>query len=155
MKHVWDIVQTFHLFFKETKDRLEELHQTIIDLLNSCFNSRLIGYNDIVNALKNIRVDDNRLERPTSLDSKDYEKLRKILKFGVIRGEEMLSVVFSLPLVQDNKMKAFRIHPIPEIVNKIGTFASPKNEIFLSTNHSRGIVRLEIDKKCKRISSKL
>lgn len=50
----------------------------------------------------------------------------------------MLTVVFSLPLVQENKMKAFRIYPIPEIVNEIGTFASPKNEIvFIDKSFSR------------------
>lgn len=48
LKYFTDIVQTFYLSFQETKDRIDETHQTMIDLSNGIFNTRLISYNDII-----------------------------------------------------------------------------------------------------------
>lgn len=151
MKYFTDIVQTFFLSFQETKDRIQETHQTLIDLSNGIFNTRLISYKEIVKSLETIVLENKRLELPISLSNPDYDTIRKLIKFGVVRQGEELVVVFTLPLIQDESLTVYRLYPIPEIKSEVGTFVNLKSEVILvdaQFNRFIGTSKDNLDKSC-------
>lgn len=71
------------------------------------------------------------MELPISLDQHEYNILRKLAKYGVLRKDHEVTVVFTLPLVRDETLKVFRVYPIPDIRGEVGTFADLANELVL------------------------
>lgn len=88
---------------------------------------------------------------PFLLANPDYDLFRKLIKFIVARKERGLIVCFPIPLIQDESLNIYRLYPIPEITNKVGTFMNLEIEIILVNDEfSRfiGFKRAELEQSC-------
>lgn len=130
-----EIEQTFIIMIMETTRKIDELTDTIIDIHNEVFNTKLIGYEDIIKAIKEVRINDKQLSIPISFTNPDYEMLRKLMKFGFYKKENELFLIYLLPLVRDIHLNIFKIFPVPEISNNLATFVELGKELILTDPH--------------------
>lgn len=151
-----EIEQTFIIMILETTRKIDELTETIIAIHNEIFNTKLIGYTDIIRALKEIKINDKHLSMPISSTNPDYEMLRKLIGFGLFKKENELYLIYTLPLVQDVHLNVFKIYPVPEITNNIATFVELSKELILTDPNFDKFTKLNENKinDCTKIKKK-
>lgn len=130
-----DLQQIFYLMNTETTDKISELHQVLIDLHNNVFNTKLYGYKDIIGALKDLTISDKNLELPISLTQPNLAILRTLIKYSLVTKENCYYIIYSLPLIEIEKLNLNKLYPIPEIENNIASYLDFNAEYILTNRH--------------------
>lgn len=130
-----DLQQIFFLMNTETSEKISELHQTLIDLHNNVFNTKLYGYRDIVESLKTVTVTEKDLEFAISLTNPDFSLLRHLIKYCLAMKDDIFYVIYTLPLVGIERLNVNKLYPIPEIIENMASYLDFDAEFLLTNRH--------------------
>lgn len=117
-----DLKHSYIIMTQALQNKIDGIHQMLIDLHNRVLNTRYVSYRDLIKALKNIKIEDLTLKWPFDLDKPSYETMRKLLKFSVFSSNSMLLVVFHVPFAEVQDYNFLKYYPVPKITENIGTF---------------------------------
>ena len=122
LEFIVELKNAFLIMFYETQLKIDDLHQMLIDFHNGIFNTKIIGYKEIIEVLSEMKQVDGKLNFPFGTGMKDFETIRKLVKFVVAQKEEQLIVIFSLPTVSLEEFVLYNVIPIPAIRDNVASF---------------------------------
>jgi hypothetical protein len=121
----------FNLVYQATDSKLREIHQSITDLKNNVMNTKIFSVENIVAALKELKIEDEDLSMTIDIENPNFELLKKITKYVVFIRDNKLIVVYSIPLREDNFGTIFKFYSIPTIENGKAKFLNVTDEYVL------------------------
>lgn len=116
-----DMKNAFMIMFNEIEARISDAHQMLVDYHNNILNTKIIGYSEIIEGLKQVEIRDPKLKMATDLSRPDLEVIRRLIKFAVLKSEDTMVVVFLMPLVEIEKYLLLKLYPIPKLNGKLAT----------------------------------
>lgn len=134
MTHFDETKQTYLMMFYELDKKVDEIHQTLIDLHNNVLNSKLIDINEIIDGMVKININKN-IRLPFERKEVNYDDVRKLLKFVVAKKENVLVLVFSLQLIENDLFSLSRIYAIPYVVDQVAYFVDIKRKFMIKDKH--------------------
>lgn len=130
-----ELQQIFYLMNTETSDKITELHQMLIDLHNNVFNTKLYGYKDILESLRSLKITNKNLELPINLANPNFSLLRHLIKYCLVKKDENYYLIYSLPLVEIDRLNLNKLYPIPEIKDNMASYLDFDAEFLLTNRH--------------------
>lgn len=129
---IMDLKNSYLTLSQALSNKIDGIHQMLIDLHNNVLNTHFVSYSDLIKALKNIKMDDPAFTWPFDLDKKNFEVLRKLLKFSVFSSDSTLLIVFTFPLVEAQRFNFQRFYPVPFIKDNFGTFIDVNTDLIVA-----------------------
>lgn len=130
-----DLKQIFMIMNQETSDKISETHQMLIDLHNNVFNTKLIGYNEIIDSLKRLEIPEKNLELAISLSNPNFGLLRRLIKYCLVKQDEIFYLIYNLPLIDIQRLNVNKLYPIPEIHEHMATYLDLNSEFLVTNRH--------------------
>lgn len=149
-----DLQMTFYYLKYETDRKISNIHEMFSDFHNHILNTRVISYDDILKQLDYFQSVDNDRVLPIELRSPDLEKLRKLLNFALLRKDDVLYVVFTIPLVDRERFSMVKLYPIPKLDGNLAKFIELENDfVILDQSHEKITIltEKEVNEQCKVI----
>lgn len=122
----------FNAIYFATDNRIRDLHQSLIDLQSNVMNTRIVTFDNIIDALKKLPLKDESITFPIDLQNPDYETLRKLTKYVVMIQNDDLIIVYSVPLREDTLGKVQKFYSIPTIEEDVAKFLDLTNNYVIS-----------------------
>lgn len=155
--HFIEILNSLKLSFiaicQETDLRISEMHQMLTDLHNRVLNTKLLSYNEIIANMRKMEIDSD-LKFPFDEDLPRNEVLRKLLKFAVLKNEDLIVIIFTLPLIEKENFSISKMYAIPKIQDSVATFVGSEKDILIADLQKERFVGWrseEVEKNCVRI----
>lgn len=140
----------FIIMTTEIEFKISKTHEMLIAYHNEILDTKVIGYKEIIAALKNVRITDSKIRLPIDLENPSSEVLRKLLTFGVLQGQETIIIVFFMPTIDLEKYLIFKLYSIPVIENKMATYIDLNDELMVTDTHYEKFAKIDSIKKCKK-----
>lgn len=154
MTHFDETKQTFLVMFYEVERKVDDIHQTLIDLHNHVLNSKVVNINEILTGMGKIVLTNKNIRLPFDAREPNYDDVRKLMKFVVARKGDTLILVFSLPLVENDLFSLTRLYAIPHVEGEVAYFVNISRKFMIKDKHIEKWAPLsenELDK-CTRAS---
>ena len=151
---ITDLKNSFVLMYQGVNDKINDAHQMIVDLHNHVLNTKLIGYKTILDVLKTMKHDEN-LKFPFALEKPNYEILRKLTKYLVLDKENLLIIIFTVPLIENNLLNMNKIYPVPVFQNNIANFIEIESNFLISDQSIEKVISLnneELSTSCTAVN---
>lgn len=117
----------FNAIFSATDARINEIHQSLIDLRNNILNTKLISFESIMKASCEVEIDDESLNLAIDSSNANYEVFRRLAKYTVIPKDNMLITIVTVPLREDNFGKIQKFYSIPTLEKDTAKFLDIPN----------------------------
>lgn len=111
---------TFAFEFLSSKQLkfLENVHETLDDLANGIFSTKLLTLENIWNDMNSIKIPDVNRMIPFTEKMKT-EDFKKLCKFGVFNSPKGYAIIFVIPIISTEKSLIHHVISIPKILNDI------------------------------------
>lgn len=132
----------FTAIYFSADNKIRDLHQTLIDLQSHVMNTKLITYEMIIEALKELRLKGETLKFPFELENPNLEVLRKLANYVVIQRDNDIIIVLSIPLVQEQMGTVQKFYSIPKLNDDIAEFLDSTNSWIIADNKKSKFIEL-------------
>lgn len=139
-----------------TDNRIRDVHQSIIDLQSNVMNTKIFTFENIVEALKELKIKDETLRLSIDLEKPNLNDLRELTKYVVMLHGDNLIVVFLVPLKENSLGNVQKFYSIPTMEGEIAKFLDVPNGYVISDKNLDKFVNWEEHKfktNCKKVGT--